>query len=1585
MSAKKNIKCQSPSSTHKKRPETLKRSHSNFHGSHGTSFWSVVNRGHRFDLKKKEHVVKGEKARSRIHGRIELDDQHLLVTNSFTVRIYIPSIDFKRTPYLSTPVAENGTWEIDLFSFDFDNRLLEITKESKPHDIELKVFNANETQWAKKKINSESAFKNFHTIKLPSVSPKLDLDFIYQIKIIDLPEDIKPQFCVLELWDSSILEGKPIATTKQQRENIFKFKFSKKVEVDLQKIKVSWVRLVDAKKKTDYGSCPIIISRHERFPNVQTVRINKNMPKLFELSKKVEYAKSLLTAPILRRFCKLGVATLGDIQKHSKNIPENISGAFLEVKNNLIDLFPRKETEILEISPEALMERMLELLERGGFAPTIPVYHCWLTEEQWQYRFSTWSLSDTAKNKTINKYVQCAEAPPWREKIYSFFNSFDRYRFNILQKHKITDWMSAQGMKIQNILSDPNSSASFSINVEEALEELEQLNQEIQTRLDALENMNVSRVKITTRTGGGSHDGTNDYVEHSTYIPIIDVDEGVQRGSQPARIRMGDENEYRNKNQTDVFYDYPSCSLIQYGDLAPTIIKTGRDGWRLNDWVIEVEHNGVSYLHLINFVSDWINAKQGSSSDVCTYRIGGWHNPYRCLPIYTLKAEIDGLRLDFINSLYGEMDNCLKEIIQGNQDYLAENWEGAVEAYRKCLYNILDGDFYDKTFDYGNRLVYILYIHIGDCYWRNNEFERAIKLFLKEACHFRNSGSFDDHFLWNHVAKCMIDWAGYRYLKCGNNSLKFIDFGKTDDAEPIDKDYVIKLENKEGPYQLYSRVLQGGFNCVSGRMGSIGIFPPTGKKNPFPHLFSFEITPFPNMHCINDYRWYLCRTDSEILLKQAQLNIDKIAEEINALGYQTDYISPSQFKWLLGKAQEKADNANEQAQTYLDARERLEQQIELMYEIEHLQDIAQTRYEMAIAEKTRANNEHGDAIEMIEKLGEKKEELEASRLKVIGESLIGSTLSFGGKHHANVGKALGGDEPKYGAIASLAIENVPSVAAAVAVGGPPGLIVFLAGAAIQEIPKIAENTWKANKKLDDEIKSTGAKIKQATREEENKRIDKYLKDKECEIASLEERYLKKKLEKMGQINLQNPAFWYDTMKIHRQLWESYLSRAIKYGWLSERALYYEISDMEDETLTIRFDYTSTNLSNIATSAAVLKNDLEILDSIRYDWYQNNYGNFGYFHLSFKQFFPGELLRIQSETRRQIVSHFRTTVKMFDKRDRTKNVFQRIKSVNCFYENVGANPGCICNVDLRNGWHTETHIENPVASSFWRTPKNHLGLEDNTAIPDWIGFEGYHISLKPAIPNMINLYPYSEEQRIWEHLENLTNDDIDQLACFENCGVEMEWTLRMSKDDNVLWNFLDDIHLEIYYWAKQDDDVDEAIWLAEGSEITHNTIIKRMSVAATNPFNKVFHPDNKYTDELQVDNNGIPFSIEESESEILPFHGARRLEGLSVLLLFDQNLVSEDQIPELKLRLRKIVNGSPNDAFEIILISPSPIGGQNDTVICEISEQLIESDPVGNWELEMRSSDNLNGQSQPIRFSGLTDIFIVFDYSCTPAD
>jgi hypothetical protein len=1548
-----------------------------------TSFWSVVSEGRGFRLKGKEHVVYAEQTRLRLRGQIESEDQNLLITNSFTVRIYIPSIKSKMTPYLSTPVAKDGTWEIDLVSFEHGPDLLELTKESKSFYIELRVVDGSENERAKKKLSSKSAFKNLHVLKLTSALNMLELkSVIHQIKVADLPNGTNTGSLALQLWASTEFKGKPIATAKKQKDNIFKFQLPNKLQIDPQTIEVYWLRLIDDEKKTEFGSCPILFSQKERVPNVRTIRINNNMPRLFQLAKKTEYIKSLLTPPILRNFCRKGVATLHDIQKHRQTIPEDIGRAFQDLGNILKELFPEKEPEIdNDFSLEEVMEWTDRILTES--VGTIQVNNCWLAEEQWQYRFSTWSLNDSDKNKTINKYARCAELPCWREEIYSFFNEFDNFRLNVLTKHRLKDWMSAQGLKIQNVISDPNSSDAFSVSIDEALQELERLGTEVRQRLVDLENMPVSRVKVTTYTGGLEQDGTNDWVEHSTYYPIFNFESGVQTGMQPGWITMGAGDEHRNKNQIDVFDDFPGgYSLIQFGDLKPEIKKKGRDGWRLNNWTIEVEHNGISYLHLPGIEGNvWLNPDEDSRSDVEILGIGAWTNPYYQVQstLKYLMLEMEALCDDLRNSLHGQIDNCLTEIIDGNWDYIRGNWSGAADTYRAVLGKVLNGNFNDSTSSGYKRLIYILLLHIGDCYWQNHEFERAVKLFLSEACQFRKADFDDDHFLWNHVAKCMIDWADYRYRKCGNNSSQFLDFGTTDAANPIDPDYAISLENKEGPYQLYNRVLRGGFHCISRLPRPWKKFDILKKKLPPPvDVSDCELTPFPHWRCDLSWRYWLCKTESDIILKKAQLGIEKITDDCNALGYRIDYIPPDRFKWLIEKAFEESSGAKEQADNYLTARIKLDEQIELIYELEYLKDIAEIRHEMAEIESDRAKIEYEAARTALENLENKIGKLEESRDRVIFESLVGSTLSIVAKNFKPIGKAVSGEEtPKLGAVASIAVKNIPALAATIGGGPQAGLVVFLAGELIQGIPAIAENTWKANEKLTEEIKAARSKLEQAKQDRDNKRVDQFLKDKELEIRLLEKEYLEEKMDMLGQTNLYNPAFWCGVMKIRERLWKSYFARAIKYGWLAERALNYEIPNLQPEgSSTIRFDYADTNLENLSTGADVFENDLKTLDDLRYEWYRQNFGGFAFYDIRFKDHFPGELIRIQMARSRQVISSFRTTVKMFDKSNRSFNVFQRIKSLTCFYE-VGENVGRIFNADLKNS----PMSEGDTVASFWRSP---IETEKNHEFLDWIELEGFDLVLKPALTRLINVYPLFEEQAV-QNLDNLTNEDIDQLTCFENCGVEMDWTLRMSKPDTAFWDRLDDIHLKFIYWAKQDSDVADAIWEAERSETVHHTLIKSLNESVGYPFKMVFHPDNKYTDELTEHNNGIPFRLEESESEIHPCDAIRRLEGLSVLLFFDADIVNENDIPELKFRLRKNINGSMGENFEVNLTSPGPTDIHHDGLSCVISEQLLESDPVGSWEIEMRSDENLNYIGEPNRFSGLLDIFVVFDYSCTPSN
>ena len=253
------------------------------------------------------------------------------------------------------------------------------------------------------------------------------------------------------------------------------------------------------------------------------------------------------------------------------------------------------------------------------------------------------------------------------------------------------------------------------------------------------------------------------------------------------------------------------------GNQHPWILLVGDNGWQLDNWRVTQQQDEISYTFLGGIASPcWLDSED--DNDWNELHIDPWSNPYTHWQS-VLQSLLDGFRA-LRSSLTAEGGYCLRErmdeildpVIKANADFLMENYPAAVEKYhtaRNLLSLVSEGD---RVTDPYSRMHYILSLHIGDCYRGHREYERAVNHFLTHTASYRREDTFDDCFLWNHVAACVLDWADHRYRAAGGDKQKRRYFDDIEAvADPIDSEHPFTQSNTQGAYDLYRQVLNRGF------------------------------------------------------------------------------------------------------------------------------------------------------------------------------------------------------------------------------------------------------------------------------------------------------------------------------------------------------------------------------------------------------------------------------------------------------------------------------------------------------------------------------------------------------------------------------------------------------------------------------------------------------------------------------------------------------------------------------------------------------------------------------------------------------
>lgn len=1644
-----------------------------------------------------------EPARLVLRGKVQSAEHPDQAWKAF-VRISVPSLS-SGDDTVTVRTSQDGTWEADILRLKCYRSLLQHTRQNKSFEIQLRVFDKTGHKGGEWQIPSSSAFSIVHDLEIRSYTDREARVISQQIEVANLPKDTDSRNLVLEVWESASFEGAPLDSTTLDRSDRLRVRVPLPSTVAYAVPVIYWLRLLDANTDRELGTCPLalVLDKGQEFRRIE---IQKSATQARPLRNKAREVSSLLTVDTLRSLWRAGAHTIGDLDTKDLGQSPEIAGRLRDLANRFRMQFPERYDET-STQPIPVLFEVINNLS--------PPLVCDKPEHVWQYRFSTWSELLLDKRRTIQRYVQCADLPAWREVVSGFFLGIGGYRTQLLAKYHM-NLTPEKYPALATIVPHPSSDDAFVTSVQDVMDDLEQLAIDIQEKcIDPLSSQTLSGVTITTHTGDGEHEGTNNRVSHSTYLATIHEETVYPFEVQAAFSALGSPTQHRNRGQVDIIDDWSAGHLLQYGDLVPMMRKQGRDGWQIEDWSIEVEHNGVFYVHLPGIKhSVWFDAPDDQSSDVAKRRIHPWKNPYHEAKeeLLQLKRDVEALRETLGNTLFGQIDDHLDSVLDGNKEYLEGNWETAIQRYRDVLNSVLQrasgSNAYADSHTPGfQRLLYIFLLHIGDCYWHNHEFERAYRHFLTETSQYRSQepGAFDDHFLWNHVAKCVLDWADYRYRKARNNITHFTDFGMTDDAAHIDLSHALSLENTEGPYKLYRRVLNGGFSCKSPslspsetlirrfsvkledvvlasstgtselsdisqflqlslriRPGPQGLVPLQRTRiwnwvgevgdlvkgialedieclalhaelsvNPVPSRMTVTLgkvtievstvdgqvvplyadsqlqktlqigrLPSAEISLVSNFSPKFlydltpstseqdCVTESRLILQQAQRGVDLIEANKNVFGFREGYIPYRTFRSLFDTASTELDEAERLIESYFEARERLEHQVNVSEETGHLETIASANEGNKQDDFGRATQALDDANAAIVSLESQIEALKQKQDSLLQDTLWSTAFTVAQKNSGLIVEAAtdvaSGKAPKELGVVASTVVDIFALSPVIAANPPLGLLLLVGGIGVEALPVLAENLGKAQRELNQKIASAEAEKNRAIRDAEDKLIDWRIRERELEIAQLERAYLTRKLERLTGINLENPAFWYEVMEKYSLQWASQLQKAIESAWLAERALYYEIQALPDGT-EIAFDYGDRDLAALYTVVDTeFRPALDALVVCRGKWYEDNRGDFQYATFTFKNDFPAELLRIQSARGEGIVSHFAIPIRMLDFHIREYAKFQRIQHVKCYYDIGDANVSISDDdVELWNGHSPNApKTDNETTTlSYWRVPRSAVEGHQSQ-IDDWIGLEDYVLQPKPVLAETQHIYRASSLEEVEQALDGLKDEsDIDQITCFENSGAGTYWTLRLALNPDT-WRLVKDIYINLAYWASEDGYVNDRIYhLRQQLALGDHTLVKRLKEAAAASFEDICHPENKYTDEVQGNGEGISFTIK--DEELYPYDGLRKLKALSLMLLFDERYVDEDAVPKLVLRLRKRNSGATGDTPEIKLVSPSPSGESEDDSGGEIDANLLELDPVGEWILEMRSNDNYGENGEPNRFAGLADIAIVFDYLCLP--
>ncbi len=266
--------------------------------------------------------------------------------------------------------------------------------------------------------------------------------------------------------------------------------------------------------------------------------------------------------------------------------------------------------------------------------------------------------------------------------------------------------------------------------------------------------------------------------------------------------------------------------------------------------------------------------------------------------------------------------------------------------------------------------------------------------------------------------------------------------------------------------------------------------------------------------------------------------------------------------------------------------------------------------------------------------------------------------------------------------------------------------------------------------------------------------------------------------------------------------------------------------------------------------------------------------------------------------------------------------------------------------------------------------------------DWI------LKAKPSVPtenegntigitNELALLPTGAS--LATELQNLTDSHIagDRLHTFENTGLDVDWTIVMSKADNLNWSDLEEIRIFIFWYGTPDYRLNIPVQNALTASVKNTVYSRHFINEPEGPAFLQILNDGLYTAQLGHPENNSEFTILD-DGRLRGASSNRKMKGLHLLVVFDQNGTTINSTPSLNIRLSKesILDPVTNQPIEIVITTPSQANIDPSIVI---PTEYEDQDLVGLWSFRMLAADNLDGGGVPNDLSNLIDIILNIDY------
>lgn len=767
-----------------------------------------------------------------LRGQIQLEDTAEPAAG-YLVKVFAEDMADRKQPLAQVVTNADGCWSIALQHFEQADELIHKMREKDQPELYVEIYEPEGELCRQIKISKDIDWKKPQTLVIPKpdIRGLITRDLMVSGRVINCHKKLPCKRLRVEVWDPNLDQEVSLAEASVHDDGIFETRIpAEKVVGRFKNYPVLWLRVRDSKDGAILVTSYAPLAFNKKGEAIEELCLPKRLPTptpVFNAHKRLTAIRLNFSPEDFRKLGSAGIRTVRDVAK-VKSVDR---ARKTEIKVERLEM-------LIEFCKNSLAQLALNSAKRRVFGQTpltqiglkyLPISRSSLMpiEDIWGYRFACWDR-EVDGISTAERYLDLLKretgfSPRWRTQMLKEWLDdrqpwWERYGIdanavrNVLEPCDSPFTYAKRRLEILTALGlfeDGQEETGFGL--------IGSLNQSIKD----MENKPIDELRITTWTGNNENDGTDGLV---LYDAIFLYQAGHVVGYSGLELNNSGDDREKGKRDDYTFFSR-SSPLIAEGDRSPRISLQGKGGWMLQDWHIEVVHNGLSYTKLSGLNSPvWLDSDD--NSDWCTLNIGPWNNPFTywrdqlAKIIVDLKAFVRGL--DNVNRFAFGSDDVLSLILDGNKEFLLENYPLAIQKYREAESRLgqlrVTSDEYQQILyrekPAYDRLHYLISLHIGDCYWGCREYERAIQYFLTEASRKRNFGSFDDQFLWNHVAKCILDWADHRYRAAGDNQQKRYEFGSVENTtNPIDPDHPYIPVDTRGAHKLYLWILERCFHC----------------------------------------------------------------------------------------------------------------------------------------------------------------------------------------------------------------------------------------------------------------------------------------------------------------------------------------------------------------------------------------------------------------------------------------------------------------------------------------------------------------------------------------------------------------------------------------------------------------------------------------------------------------------------------------------------------------------------------------------------------------------------------------------------